>query len=95
MTVCTNASSSTTTKAPDNEQQQEQHQHQHQQATTAGPKMKETDGRDMSQAEVAELEALFAQHNRVKAFPIDHPQVDVPAAAQAKVVFFVRHAEGK
>jgi hypothetical protein len=57
--------------------------------------MKETDGRDMSQAEVAELEALFAKYKRVKAFPVSHPQVDIPASMQEKVVYFVRHAEGK
>lgn len=90
MTVCASATNSTTTKA--NDEQQQQH---HQQAHGGPKKMKETDGRDMSQAEVAELEALFAEHKRVKAFPVDHPHVDSPAASRAKVVYFVRHAEGK
>lgn len=73
-------------------------EHQHLQAVNehATKKiMKETDGRVMSQAEVAELEALFANHERVKAFPVSHPLLDIPASTQAKVVYFVRHAEGK
>ena len=72
--------------------------HQHAQADNnhATKKiMKETDGRVMSQTEVAELEALFAKYKRVKAYPVTHPQVDTPASTQAKVVYFVRHAEGK
>ena len=58
--------------------------------TTSQP-LKEHEGRDMSAEEAQAIDALFAKHARVKAFPLDHPTAHEHPGH--KTVHFVRHAE--